>query len=308
MASVYLYSTRHLLHGLPPQGIGTLIVDRDRVRFIAGLLRGLGGFLECFERADPQFSAVRQVVERLGCGKSAVLVVANSLVSYQLSTTGEVYWTEFAKWVVSSAGGLYEVHRGFLESTRFNRARLLDKLDRLSRFYASRLAAELEADPLRYCGNLQGLVEELARTMGGSPEDKTIAFAGKMLRYVCLACGSETKGDVAVPVDRRNALLLLAGCLVGGCGGSLDECVGLLMTRHKRTALAALRELCTTAGVDCVKLDALTWALAGALTGRRRMDEILEAVKGCLGGERIEILSELYSEFSKCLEPRTKGV
>jgi DNA-(apurinic or apyrimidinic site) lyase len=282
--------------------VGMIRVDEDRLAELSNLLKDIAGYAVCFERFDPQFKAVRRLVESFGCGGASVLAVANSIISYQLSTRGEVYWEEFSKWVTSRSGrSFYESHVEFLESTSFNKARLASKLVRLRRFYSSNIAGKLEREPLKYCLDLPALVAELASLLGGSPEDKTIVFAGKMMRYVCLACGSDTAGDIPIPLDRRNALLLVSSCIVRGCEGRVEECVSELMTKRRRLGLELMRELCKRAGVECVKLDALTWRLMGALRSETPVEEVEAGLGGCFEAGKAELLKRIYLELSKCL-------
>jgi len=78
-------------HFLKGKMVGMIWVDEDRLAELSNLLKDIAGYAVCFERFDPQFKAVRRLVESFGCGGASVLAVANSIISYQLSTRGEVY-------------------------------------------------------------------------------------------------------------------------------------------------------------------------------------------------------------------------
>ncbi|WP_440058920.1 N-glycosylase/DNA lyase [Thermogladius sp. 4427co] len=279
--------------------VRVLGINRDRVREIASLVKSVSGRIECFERADPQFKAIERLVARHGCGMAALLVVANAIISYQLNVRGEVYWAAFSDWFTSRGfADPYREHARFLESTRLNTARLADKEKRLLRFYKSDLAGRILEKPFEYCLDLGRLAKAVATVLSTTPSSKTVAFAGKMMRYVCLACGASTGGDVEIPLDRRNALLLVSSCIVGGCRASARECAQLLMTRHRELGLEAMRMLCEESGVECVRLDALTWSIAGVLG--EGFQSLLERFGQCVSDGMESVFARLYSELSKC--------
>jgi DNA-(apurinic or apyrimidinic site) lyase len=75
--------------------------DEDKVERIKGILGELG--VECArvieEKVDLQFDALRNLRENLRNDELFLkLVVANSIVSYQLSGKGEDWWWEFSKY------------------------------------------------------------------------------------------------------------------------------------------------------------------------------------------------------------------
>ena len=70
---------------------------------IIEILKGIGieGAKYIEENIDPQFQAVNYLYEHVDDDKFVPLVVANAIVSYQLSGKGEEWWWEFAKWFSS---------------------------------------------------------------------------------------------------------------------------------------------------------------------------------------------------------------
>lgn len=245
-------------------------VDRERALELSAVIRGLKGLIREFERSDPQYIAAAEIGRVLGCSKASVVIVANALVSYQLTSTGEEYWSSFAEWVKSRGSGVgpREINESFLRATPLNAIGRRQKLERVRRFYESPLPEELERSFEQHCSNLRAFAKRVSEAIGARPDSKTVVFAAKMLRYLCLACGLEPGGGLPMPIDRRNATALLLSCVVKGCEGAVEQCAKDLVTRHRRVALEAWEEVCRAAEVDCLELDALVWRVTGLLLGR----------------------------------------
>ncbi|NJF24686.1 N-glycosylase/DNA lyase [Thermococcus sp. Bubb.Bath] len=162
--------------------------DKDKVERIREILRELG--VECAriieEKVDLQFDALRNLRENLGNDELFLnLVVANSIVSYQLSGKGENWWWEFSRYFSSHPpkGGIVDAYLEFLPASRTNRrlvARKLSRLKKLEPFLDS-----LDIDDLRnyYFAGMVKLREELAETLGSRKSAKTVVFAIKMFGY-----------------------------------------------------------------------------------------------------------------------------
>ena len=173
---------------------------------IVELIRGFGieGARYIEEHIDPQFQALLHLYENTkDKERFAPLVIANALVSYQLSGRGEDWWWEFARYfsenLVADFAGAYKV---FLPQSRTNR-RLVDvKVRRLRR--AEAFLQNMR--PEEYYGNMIALQTDLARILGTKKNAKTIVFAVKMFGYAMRIATGEFRPypmEIPIPVDSR---------------------------------------------------------------------------------------------------------
>ncbi|WP_297506759.1 N-glycosylase/DNA lyase [Thermococcus sp.] len=162
--------------------------DKERVSRLVEILRELG--LECArtieERVDLQFEALARLRENLKNDELFMkLVIANALVSYQLTGKGEDWWWEFSRHFSSEPRieGIAEAYARFLPSSRTNRRLVAGKLRRLERLEP--FLNSLGMDDLRrfYFEDMVGLRDELASVLGSKKSAKTIVFAVKMFGY-----------------------------------------------------------------------------------------------------------------------------
>jgi len=173
---------------------------------IVELIRGFGiegaRFIE--EHVDPQFQALIYLYEHMeNKERFAPLVVANALVSYQLSGRGEDWWWEFARYfsenpVVDFAGA----YRVFLPYSKTNRRLVEAKVKRLQRAEAFLQGM----DPKRYYTHMTALQKDLARTLETGRNAKTVVFAVKMFGYAMRIATGEFRPypmDIPIPVDSR---------------------------------------------------------------------------------------------------------
>ena len=284
-------------------------VDRIRAVEIGGLLRDSLDLIYRIEENDPQYIAVKRLVEKTDCGLAAVSIIANALVSYQLTSRGELYWSMFSEWMSSRAGSsiyyLLQAHREFLLNTRYNRMGLEAKLKRLEKFYTSSLAGKLQSDPLEYCSRLEELWGKIASILDAPKYSKTIVFSVKMYYYVCRACGSSVNGNTPVPVDRRVAYVTLSSCLVRGCIGSLKKCsYDLMKPSLRRLVIDAWNIVSIESGIPGYNLDSLLWVLGRFISGRASYNVILEEVVREYPAltSYSEKLKAILKEFTRCRE------
>jgi len=162
--------------------------DSDKVEKIEEILRELGvGCARIIEeKVDLQFDALRNLHENLRDDELFLkLVIANSIVSYQLSGKGEDWWWEFSKYFSSHPPGkvIAEAYSKFLPASRTNRRLVAGKLRRLKKL--NPFLDSLDIDDLRdyYFGDMVKLREELAGALGSKKSAKTIVFAVKMFGY-----------------------------------------------------------------------------------------------------------------------------
>jgi DNA-(apurinic or apyrimidinic site) lyase len=240
--------------------------SRDRIKAVAEALSRIPiAAVEIVETSDPQYAAVKKI--HLAHGRAAAaLVVANALISYRLSTPGEEYWQEFARYMAaqktpSDVDELIELFESFLRISRGNRMLVQQKLKRLIK--AREVLARLLEEPDRYL-NLSRLVQDLTTVYTGKGTEKTIVFAAKMLHYLHLAQGVEEEGvnEIPVPIDRRMALLSYTS-------GILDMEPAEVMTKGRDEAVKAWLEVAHLSGIPSISLDAVVWLPA------QRIDKLL---------------------------------
>ena len=245
-------------------------IDLEKAVYLSKLLREVADLIDLLEENDPQYLAVRTIIRRIGAGLGVVAVLGNAIISYQLTSRGEIYWSMFSKWIAEkspkSIRELKEVHKEFLLKTRYNVYSLKYKLRRLEKFYGSTLAKELVIDPFKYCPNINLLVYKLSRLFQVDTSSKTMVFAGKMYYYTCRSEGKTVGGDIDLPVDRRNSLLTITSCIIKTRVKDIKKCVEDLMKPSCRSiVIDAWKTISKTSGIPIYRLDSLTWLITGIL-------------------------------------------
>ncbi len=280
-------------------------IDLERAVYLGKLLREVADLIDLLEENDPQYLAVKTIIEHIGTGLGVVAVVGNAIVSYQLTSRGEIYWSMFSKWIVEkspkSIKELKEVHKEFLLKTRYNVYSLKYKLRRLEKFYGSTLAKELVIDPFKYCPNINLLVHKLSKLFQADTSSKTMVFAGKMYYYTCRSEGKTVGGDIDLPVDRRNSLITITSCIIRFCTGDIKKCVEDLMKPSCRSiVINAWKIISKTSGIPIYRLDSLTWLIAGILK-TNNYDPIQSYKYMCKEiGYCREKLKELFFTLTSC--------
>lgn len=237
-----------------------------RAVVVATSLRPLKNVLADLKYKDPQYHAVKKLVNALGFNVASLLVILNSIISYQLGIPGERYWLRFADFFSKASSDVnVELFKSFLVEAGC--ARLLDqKLRRIERVLLSHLASNLLENGLLYCNNLKMLVNELAKLLGSKTTSKTMVFAAKMYGYVCdLAGVGPNYADIPIPVDYRNALLALTSCIIEDCTSkkSIEECSAVLtITKYAKYVQEAWSAVCSCLNIPCLLLDVFTWLFA----------------------------------------------
>lgn len=234
-----------------------------RVAAVAASLRSLKGALADLKYRDPQYLAVRKLVNMFGFNIASLLVVLNSIISYQLGVPGERYWLKFADFFSKASGDVnVELFKSFLVETKCTRL-LSQKLRRIERVLSSHLASSLLENGLLYCNNLRMMVNELAKLLRSETTSKTMVFTAKMYGYVCDLAGIEPNyANIPIPVDYRNALLALTSCIIEDCTSkkSIEECSAVLTTtRYAKYVQEAWSAVCNYLNIPCLLLDVFTW-------------------------------------------------
>jgi len=165
---------------------------------------GVDGARFIEEHIDPQFQALRHLYGS-GIDSDAFvrLVVANALVSYQLSGKGEEWWWEFARGFSNkNVSSITKAYARFLPNSRTNRRLTPTKLKRLERVEPFLKSMDVE----QYYRNMRALQEDLSDALGTSKNAKTVVFAVKMFGYAARIVMGKFRPypmDIPIPVDSR---------------------------------------------------------------------------------------------------------
>ncbi len=230
---------------------------------------GIEGARYIEEHIDPQFQALLFLYEHMKDKKLFVpLVVANSLVSYQLSGKGEEWWWEFAHYFSENPVVEFsEAYKAFLPESRTNRRLVGTKVKRLKR-----VDAFLQAmDPDRYYADMVRLRDDLAKVLGTNKSAKTIVFAVKMFGYAMRIATGEFRQypfEVPIPVDSR--IKRITEKLGGG------------------DPTEFWNRIAKETNVPPLHIDSILWP---AMSGNKEVREKIRNAFGSTGEELIEILS-----------------
>ena len=154
---------------------------------LKSILKELG--IECArtieEKVDLQFSALENLHKNLNDDELFLkLVIANSIVSYQLSGKGENWWWEFSNYFSKNIPreGIVKAYSEFLPRSKNNRRLIQPKLNRLKTLEPFLNSLTIE-DLRKYYQNMVGFRNHLAKVMNAKEDAKTIVFAIKMFGY-----------------------------------------------------------------------------------------------------------------------------
>ncbi|NPA86678.1 MAG: N-glycosylase/DNA lyase [Candidatus Diapherotrites archaeon] len=154
------------------------------------------------EHLDEQYKALSFLAPHLSGEDFLKLMVIHALLSYQLSSTGEEWWWEFARHFSRKSLKTVCEYRNFLISSRGGRRLLPQKLRRLERICGWIENVEL----LPYYTRMLDLRNEIARVLGTSSSSKTVVFAVKMFGYggrILTGRFVPYPMEVPIPVDLR---------------------------------------------------------------------------------------------------------
>lgn len=188
------------------------------------------------EKQDSQYKSLEKLFKNIQNKEIFLsLILANSIVCYQLSSTGEKYWEEFSNYfssVIPAKAGINKdvnsnlidsesYHSGyrhpelqnitvneitnFLPNSKWNKRFVETKINRLKKLKL--FLEKFESTIDFYMKNLVILRDELAQTMNQKKDAKTIVFAIKMLLYwytivndwKSILCPFE----IEIPIDSR---------------------------------------------------------------------------------------------------------
>jgi len=163
-----------------------------------------------FEKKDLQFVSLNNLYKNLNDKDIFFwLILLNSIVCYQLSSTWEKYWSEFSLYFSHISNldktNLVNWFKDFLKTSKWN-SRLYDikikRIDKINLFLS-----EFIINRDYYLTNLYELREKIAFFMNQKNTDKTIVFSIKMLMYWILIVYWEIQDishkKINIPIDSR---------------------------------------------------------------------------------------------------------
>ncbi|EKE29367.1 MAG: hypothetical protein ACD_2C00184G0004 [uncultured bacterium (gcode 4)] len=164
------------------------------------------------EESDRQFFAIKKICETIwNSPYYFAMIMANSLLSYQLSSTGEEYWEEFAEFAINyefpewyDFQAIFSFFEIFLFQSKWNKRILNMKMPRLRKTEA--LFVTIRGREEYFYENLSDLQSVLSKSMKQDKESKTILFALKMFHYAARVKFwflSVAPYEIGIPVDSR---------------------------------------------------------------------------------------------------------
>jgi DNA-(apurinic or apyrimidinic site) lyase len=240
-------------------------IREDRVQLVVEALKSIAEHLERLILKDPQFVAIKSLVDSIG-GDAAIPVVLNALISYRLGIRGEEYWLRFSEFFkIHDSKPLDSKFEEFLRNVGSTWG-LEQKINRVRKALTSSVIKSLFRDPYVYCSDLEELVKSLSKHLRVEESSKTMVFTAKMYGYLCIASGRRVDfSGIDMPVDYRNALLAITSCLV-----EIEACrdasyCAKMLTSGKASSVVrrAWGQVCDLLKTPCLLLDTFTWLFTG---------------------------------------------
>ncbi|AAL81028.1 N-glycosylase [Pyrococcus furiosus DSM 3638] len=217
---------------------------RELVEIIKGI--GIEGAKEVEEKVDRQFYALQYLFRHQDPEMFIKLVIANSLVSYQLTGRGEDWWWEFARYFSGrEVDSIWKAYGEFLPKSKNNRRLIEAKLNRIRKvegFLSTLTLKDLEG----YYKNMKMLWKALIKIMGSREDSKTIVFTVKMFGYASRIAFSRFipyPMEIPIPEDLR------------------IKSVTSKLTQEKPTKF--WMKIGQESGVPPLHIDSLIWPLLG---------------------------------------------
>lgn len=159
------------------------------------------------EESDRQFIAIKNLYKNINNKELFLfLIIANSLICYQLSWKWEDYWEEFSSYFSSrdlSENSLLVELWNFIKQSKNNK-RFIDtkikRLEKLDNFFSNFISREEY-----YYNNMLELRDLLSKNMWQKKDAKTIVFAVKMFSYWArnLYLFQVFPKEIFIPIDSR---------------------------------------------------------------------------------------------------------
>ena len=136
------------------------------------------------------------------------LILANALVTYQLSGKWEAYWEEFSAYFSDikkiSSDNIIQELQNFITNSKNNKRLVLVKIQRLEKLHKFIDIFQNKKD--FYYENMEILRDDLALLMNQARDAKTIVFAVKMFSYWARNYFNKViffPNEIEIPIDSR---------------------------------------------------------------------------------------------------------
>lgn len=168
------------------------------------------------EHLDRQFIALKKLSENMKDKKNYLsLVIANSVICYQLSWKWEDYWEEFSDYFsdtfqsnpIFQGEEILNLLWRFIKQSKNNKRFVETKIKRLEKLRL--FLEEFNIKTEYFYRNMLELRDILAKTMKQKTDAKTIVFAVKMFWYAARNVYSfeSYPDEITIPVDSRLMML-----------------------------------------------------------------------------------------------------
>lgn len=165
--------------------------------------------IETIEKNDPMFQALEKLYLRIDNKEMFLpVIIANSIVCYQLSSVGEAYWEEFgtraAEYEFHKLKDIYLFFVDFLPKSEGNKRLVDTKIERLKKL--DHFLSDFFFKQKFYYKNMLKFREDVGKYMRQTDDAKTIVFSVKMFGY-----GARIRFDqfisfpkeIPIPIDSR---------------------------------------------------------------------------------------------------------
>ncbi|MDD2907641.1 MAG: N-glycosylase/DNA lyase [Candidatus Gracilibacteria bacterium] len=159
------------------------------------------------EETDRQFIALKKLIENNKSKEETLaLVIANSIICYQLSGTGENYWEEFSSYFLDKEitfDNIIGELSDFMIQSKNNKRFIDTKINRLKKleFFLRDFSGKGEY----FYSHMLELRDILANIMNQKKDAKTIVFAVKMFGYIArnIYVFIPYPKEIFIPIDSR---------------------------------------------------------------------------------------------------------
>ena len=165
--------------------------------------------IEDIEKNDPMYKAIEYLYMNLWNKEMLLpLIIANSLVSYQLSSTGESYWQEFTreagKFEFKKLRDIYMFFIDFLPKSEGNTKDVRTKIERLKKL--DTFLSDFFFKQKFYYKHMSKLRTDIAKAMMQLENAKTVIFSVKMFWYGARIRFTEFISfpkEIPIPIDTK---------------------------------------------------------------------------------------------------------
>lgn len=161
------------------------------------------------EKNDPQFIALKNLYNNLENKELFLsLIIINSLICYQLSSTWEKYWQEFSDFFSKNQDinfeNLEKKFIFFLKNSKWNKRLFETKKNRVKKiiFFIEEFYSKQDF----FYNNFEKLLNFLSKNMNQKPIAKTIVFSVKMFWYGWRIFFDKINlfpANILIPIDSR---------------------------------------------------------------------------------------------------------